>query len=93
MDLMATDQNKKWAPVLAIVGALATWGILLAIGAYRAPVGEAGGHDAGKLLVVAVTIGGFLLLWAIILAISAAKLRRRKQQNLADSADQDSTSR
>lgn len=95
INVMTTDQNKKWGPVIAIAAALAIWGIVLALGAYLAPVGEANGHDGRKLLVVAATVGSFLLLWAAILAISAAKLRRRKihQESLSDSAPRDDTSR
>jgi uncharacterized membrane protein HdeD (DUF308 family) len=90
---MSTDQNKKWVPVIAIAAALAVWGIVLAVGAYRAPTGESDGHDGRKLLVVAATVGSFLLLWGVILAISATKIRRRRtREKLAERALKDDTS-
>ena len=84
---MAPEPTKKWAPILAIAAALAIWGIVLAIGAYKAPVGQSAGNDGGKLLVVAVTIGSFLLLWGAILGISASNIRRRAEQKSTTSDD------
>lgn len=77
---MSNNQNKKWLPIIAIAGALATWGAILAIGAYQAQVGKAAGSDPRKLLVVAVTTGGFLLFWGLMLLASTARQRRRAKR-------------
>ncbi len=86
---MSTDENKKWLPVLVIAATMVLWGVVLATGAYFAPTGESGGQDGRKLLVVAATTGGFLLVWAGVLAISAAKRRRRQLQKFPQGAAQD----
>ncbi|NOY43362.1 MAG: hypothetical protein GXP26_16200 [Planctomycetes bacterium] len=90
---MTTEPNNKWVPVLVIAAALAIWGVILAVGAYLAPGGTSGGHDGRKLLVVAATIGGFLLLWGSILMISASKQRRLVQEKPGSDADQDRRNR
>jgi hypothetical protein len=74
---MPPEQNQQWLPVLLIAGALAAWGVLLAVGAWLAPGGdEARQGDFRKLWVVAGMVGGFLLLWGGVLAVRARKLRR-----------------
>ena len=78
---MASEQNKQWWPIAWIAGGLAAWGALLGVGAYLAPVGEAAGADHRKLGVVAATIGGFLLFWGAMLAVRAARLRRRRNSD------------
>lgn len=82
---MPNDQNQKWLPIGLIAGALAIWGGLLALGAYWAPAGQEAGRDHRKLLVVAITTGGFLLFWGSMLLIRSAKLRRRsKRENRSE---------
>ena len=81
---MKTENNRTWLPVVLIAGALLSWMGVLAAGAYWAPVGEGEGGDFRKLWVVAATTGGFLMLWGLVLATRASKLRRRA----ADSTDQ-----
>jgi type VI protein secretion system component VasK len=76
MGEMTPPENKTWLPVLLIAGALATWGILLALGAYLAPGDAAAGHDFRKLWVVAGMVGGFLLLWSGVLWAGARRVRR-----------------
>lgn len=48
----------KWL----IVG-LALWGLLLGVGAYLGLDAQTPSRDYRRLLVVAATIGGFLVLW------------------------------
>jgi len=91
---MPTEKNQTWLPVVLIAGALAGWGLILAVGAYSAQIGETGGGDHRKLWVVAATTGGFLLLWGLVLLIHQvklrrqAKLRRRRRSQPTDSNDQ-----
>jgi len=74
------EKNYTWLPVAAIAGGLVVWGVLLAVGAYLAPGGAEGGHDGRKLLVVAFTTGGFLLLWGAVLMLRQAKVRRKREK-------------
>ncbi len=75
---MPPEKNQQWLPVLLIAGALAVWGVLLAVGAWLAPGSdEASRGDFRKLWVVAATVGGFLLLWGGALAVRARNVRRR----------------
>lgn len=80
MRAMSVDENKRWLPVLAIVGALAAWGVLLAAGAYLAPGDPGSAGDFRKLWVVAAMTGAFLLLWGGVLWVRARKVRRRTQE-------------
>jgi len=74
---MTSENNHQWLPVLLIAGALAAWGILLAVGAWLAPGSDAANRgDFRKLWVVAGMTGGFLLLWGWALAVRARKVRR-----------------
>jgi hypothetical protein len=76
---MPQEKNQQWLPVLLIAGALAAWGVLLAVGAWLAPGGdEASRGDFRKLWVVAGMVGGFLLLWGGALAVRARKVRRQR---------------
>jgi type VI protein secretion system component VasK len=77
---MSGEENKKWLPVLAIAGALAAWGVLLAMGAYLAPGDPDSGRDFRKLWVVAGMTGGFLLLWGGVLWVRARKVRRQRAE-------------
>lgn len=77
MKSMTNQRNANWLPVFAIAGALIGWMAVLAIGAYWAPVGSGPGGDPRKLLVVAATTGGFLLLWGVVLAVRQRKLRQK----------------
>ena len=76
---MTSNQNKTWLPILLIAGALVAWGAVLGVGAYLEPIGKEAGADWRKSLVLAVTTGGFLLLWGLALAVRAAKLRRQRR--------------
>ena len=87
---MTTEKTQTWLPVALIAGALVGWMTLLAAGAYWAPVGQDGGSDYRKLWVVAATTGGFLLLWALVLATYHAKLRRRSNKTTDSDERQDS---
>lgn len=78
---MPSEQNQRWLPVVVIAGALAAWGIFLAVGAYLAPEGRAAGGDHRKLWVVAATTGGFLLLWGLVLVMAWARPRRQARRN------------
>jgi hypothetical protein len=78
MQTMPPEKNQQWLPVILIAGALAAWGVLLAVGAWLAPGGdEARQGDFRKLWVVAGMVGGFLLLWGGALAVRARKVRRQ----------------
>ncbi len=68
-------RNSRW-PLVAIIVALVLWGLFLALGAYWAPAGAQAGHDRRKLLVVAVTTGGFLAMWALALWMGRCRQRR-----------------
>ena len=73
--------TNRWLPLAIIFGALAAWGVLLALGAYWAPAGENPGHDRRKLWVVAATTGGFLLMWAVALWLGRHRLRRSREKS------------
>lgn len=88
MQSKQSNQNQKWLPVLLIAGALAIWGGLLALGAYWAPSGQEAGADPRKLMVVAVTTGGFLLFWALALAVRSAKVRKQSRRQESDGESQ-----
>lgn len=60
----------KW-----LIAALAAWGLLLGIGAYLGLDAQTPSRDYRRMLIVAATIGGFLLLW---LAAVAKRKNRRK---------------
>lgn len=78
---MAPEKSNQWLPVILIAGALAAWGVLLAVGAWQASGGDEASHgDFRKLWVVAGMVGGFLLLWGGVLVISARKIRRRRAE-------------
>jgi len=79
---VSEPQNQKWLPVALIAGGLAVWGVLLGVGAYLAPAGQAG-RDLRKLWVVAGATAVFLLLWGVVLAIQVRKFRRRREASEA----------
>ncbi|MCH2114631.1 MAG: hypothetical protein MK171_06955 [Pirellulales bacterium] len=78
---MHSEFKQKWLPVVVVAGALAAWAILLSLGAFLAPADEAQAKDPRKLLMVAATMGLFLLLWALVLWIRVAKVRRRGRRD------------
>ena len=78
---MENESKQSWLPVALIAGALAAWGLLLAVGAYRTPADETAGSDYRKLGVVAAATGLFLLLWGLVLWIRTAKVRRRQRKD------------
>ncbi len=87
MRAMSGEENKTWLPVLVIAGALAAWGVLLAVGAYLAPGDVQSSRDFRKLWVVAGMTGGFLLLWGGTLAARARKLRRQRSEKSTEAEE------
>jgi len=67
-----------------IAGALASWGILLAVGAYLAPGDPGAARDFRKLWMVAGMTGGFLLLWGGVLWTRARKVRRQREEQISE---------
>jgi membrane protein DedA with SNARE-associated domain len=57
----------------AIIGGLAAWGCLLALGAFLGLDPQTPDRDYRRLWVVVATTGGFLVFWLMMLA-----LRRRR---------------
>ncbi|MFM9058271.1 MAG: hypothetical protein ACKOSQ_03960 [Planctomycetaceae bacterium] len=55
----------------AIMAAVAVWGGVLAVGAWRL------NHDVRRTFVVAACVAGFLGFWGIMLAVRARRIRGR----------------
>ena len=70
-----SNNQSKWI-LRGIAGALAAWGLFLAVGAYLAGDGDRS-HDFRKLWVVAGMVAAFLMLWGGALAVRARKLRQK----------------
>ena len=78
---MSSEKNQQWLPVVVIAGALAAWGVFLAVGAWLAPGGDEARHgDFRKLWVVAGMVAGFLLLWGGVLVVRARKARQHAER-------------
>lgn len=75
-----SEFQPKWI-VAGIAGALASWGILLGIGAYFAPSDPDKAGDFRKLWVVAGMVLLFLLLWGSVLYARARKVRQNRQED------------
>ncbi len=81
------NQNRIWLPILIIVGGIAVWGILLALGAYLGLTDEAPNFDARRAGIMLAATGGFLLFWLAALALRSRRLKHEKQQKNQDSGD------
>ena len=75
-----SEFQPKWI-VAGIAGALAGWGFLLGIGAYFAPSDPGKAGDFRKLWVVAGMVLAFLVLWGLVLAIRARKVRQKQRKD------------
>ena len=60
---MDHEPTNRRALLWLIVGAVAAWGVLLALGAYLGLDPQTPDRDYRRLLVVAATVGGFLVMW------------------------------
>jgi hypothetical protein len=78
---MTPEERNRWLPVLLIAGALAAWGVLLAVGAWMVPSDPGAARDFRKLWVVAAMVGAFLLLWGGALWSRGRRLRREDQKD------------
>jgi len=56
-----------------VVGGLVAWGLLLALGAYLGLDPQTPDRDYRRLLVVAATVGGFLVMWLLALKLRGGR--------------------
>lgn len=71
---MDSEARQRQLMMRGVMGALAAWGILLAVGSFLGIDRQTPDRDFRRLLVVAATTGGFLLFW-----LAALRFGKRRQ--------------
>jgi uncharacterized membrane protein YhaH (DUF805 family) len=80
---MSSHEGSGKRILIAIVVALAAWGVLLAVGAYLGMWHQGGGReglrDPRRFWIVLGIVAAFLAFWGVALAVRARRLRSRDQ--------------
>lgn len=88
MIAMTPEDKNQWLPVAVIAGALAAWGLLLAVGAWLAPSDPGATRDFRKLWVVAAMVAVFLTMWGGVLWARARRVRRQRAEAAKNSGSE-----
>ena len=80
---MTSHERSGKRILIAIVVALAAWGVLLAVGAYLGMWHQGGGReglrDPRRFWIVLGIVAAFLAFWGVALAVRTRRLRSRDQ--------------
>ena len=80
---MTAKKTSVWLPIAAIMAAVAIWGQLHALGAWR----NSDDFDLRRPLIVSACVAGFLGLWGIALLGRRRRLARAANENKGPGKD------